>query len=108
MIANESFSFPWISSLPEAADQSRKNTIERCIHVFYLLGKLSKKGPPFVFNGGTSLMLLFSDPKRFSVDIDIVMDSSFFGKIERLVFGFRDERLGRLISKPLGRKARWR
>ena len=40
-----------------------------------LLEALARTELPFVFKGGTSLMLLLDSPKRLSVDIDIVVPS---------------------------------
>ena len=47
--------------------------IERTIFAFGLLNALSEVGLPFVFKGGTSLMLLLKRPRRLSTDIDIVV-----------------------------------
>jgi predicted nucleotidyltransferase component of viral defense system len=91
MIDHTTFSSEWISSFPEADSLAKRQTIEKCVHAFYLLERLAKKGFPFVFKGGTSLMLLLPEPKRFSVDIDIIMDPPFFDKIEKIAFSLRDE-----------------
>jgi predicted nucleotidyltransferase component of viral defense system len=93
VIDSETFSSEWISSFPEANSSSRKQTIERCVHAFYLLERLAKKGFPFIFKGGTSLMLLLPEPKRFSVDVDIIMDPPYFDKIKKIAFSLRDKRL---------------
>ena len=47
--------------------------IERTIFAFGLLDALCEVGLPFVFKGGTSLMLLLKHPRRQSTDIDIVV-----------------------------------
>jgi predicted nucleotidyltransferase component of viral defense system len=86
MITSESFSESWISHFPEANSFARKQTIERCIYAFYLLERLSKKNFPFVFKGGTSLMLILPEPKRFSVDIDIITDLGFSRKSIKSLF----------------------
>jgi len=46
--------------------------VEKTIYSFELLSLLVKSGMDFIFKGGTSLLLLLPDPKRLSVDIDIV------------------------------------
>lgn len=46
---------------------------ERSIHAFGLLEAISKAGLPFIFKGGTCLMLLFKKPRRLSTDIDIIV-----------------------------------
>ncbi|WP_233244132.1 nucleotidyl transferase AbiEii/AbiGii toxin family protein [Brumimicrobium oceani] len=43
------------------------------IRALYLLELLQKAEIDFVFKGGTALMLLLSEPKRFSIDIDIII-----------------------------------
>lgn len=47
--------------------------IEKTMFAFYLLQCLKQTGLEFIFKGGTSLMLLLKEPKRFSIDIDIVV-----------------------------------
>ena len=39
-----------------------------------LLEELQKSGLQFIFKGGTSLMLMIQEPKRFSIDIDIIIE----------------------------------
>lgn len=48
--------------------------IERTIFAFGLLEAIQRVGLPFVFKGGTSLMLILSRPMRLSTDIDIVVE----------------------------------
>lgn len=48
--------------------------IERAVYAFGLLDAISTVGMPFVFKGGTSLMLLFEHPMRLSADIDIIVN----------------------------------
>ena len=48
--------------------------IERTIYAFGLLEAIAKTGMPFIFKGGTCLMLLISKPYRLSTDIDIVVE----------------------------------
>jgi predicted nucleotidyltransferase component of viral defense system len=43
------------------------------IYALYLLEQLQLSGLDFIFKGGTSLILLMKEPKRFSVDIDIIV-----------------------------------
>lgn len=75
MIKVESLSAEWIT------ERSRKfgkdpTIIEGMIHALYLLECLKKTGLDFIFKGGTSLILLLDQPKRFSVDIDIILNPS--------------------------------
>ena len=53
--------------------------IERCLFAFGLLEALRKVELPFIFKGGTCLMLLLKEPKRLSTDIDIIVDPNTTG-----------------------------
>jgi hypothetical protein len=48
--------------------------MESMIHALYLLEQLQLTGLDFIFKGGTTLILLMEEPKRFSVDIDIIVN----------------------------------
>ncbi len=50
--------------------------LEKCVHALTLLGYLAESGLPFLFKGGTSLLLQLPDVRRLSRDIDIVCGSS--------------------------------
>ena len=47
--------------------------LERTIYAFGLLEALVRSGLPFIFKGGTCLMLLMDTPRRLSTDIDIIV-----------------------------------
>ena len=47
--------------------------LERVVYAFGLLEALCLTGLPFVFKGGTCLMLLLKHPMRLSTDIDIIV-----------------------------------
>ena len=73
MIADKCFSQEWISAKAEELRYPDKNVIERVVRAFSLLDMLARSGCPFVFKGGTSLMLLLKDTgSRLSTDIDII------------------------------------
>ena len=61
-------------SLYQRADPS---IMERVIFALYLLEQLSLSELPFVFKGGTSLILLLNEARRFSIDIDIILSPQF-------------------------------
>ena len=48
--------------------------LEKCIHALALLCALGESCVPFVFKGGTSMILLLKEFHRLSIDIDIVTD----------------------------------
>ncbi len=61
------------------ADQERRKLgncdpglLEKCAHALTLLGHLVESGLPFLFKGGTSMLLLLPTVRRLSIDIDIV------------------------------------
>lgn len=59
----------------EIADAKRCDPIllERSIYAFGLLESLVRVEMPFIFKGGTSLMVLLEHPRRLSTDIDIIV-----------------------------------
>jgi len=75
MIKNESLSADWISERRKKYSKDPA-IMEAMIYALYLLENLKKTGLEFTFKGGTSLVLLLQKPKRFSVDIDIILKPS--------------------------------
>ena len=72
MIKKECFSREWIDQKREIYTASDPIILERSIYAFELLGNLKKEGIEFIFKGGTSLILLLDEPKRLSIDVDII------------------------------------
>ena len=68
----ENFSESHIRTL-QADSKRDPGLIERTIFAFGLLDALCEVGLPFVFKGGTSLMLLLKHLRRLSTDIDIIV-----------------------------------
>ena len=73
MILKETFSINHINEIKENKKVD-VNLLERSIYAFGLLEALSKVGMPFIFKGGTCLMLLLENPRRLSTDIDIIVE----------------------------------
>ena len=81
MIKKETFTLEHINEL-----RSRKSInlllLERSIYALGLLEALARVGMPFIFKGGSCLMLLLESPRRLSTDIDIIVkpgtDVKFF------------------------------
>jgi predicted nucleotidyltransferase component of viral defense system len=48
--------------------------IEKSIFAMGLLEAIARTGLKFIFKGGSSLMLLLDRPKRFSTDVDIIVE----------------------------------
>ena len=63
----------------EHIDALRKQTeadpsiLERTVFAFGLLEALCCVKMPFIFKGGTSLLILLDEPRRLSTDIDIIV-----------------------------------
>jgi hypothetical protein len=72
MILHENFSEEHIRKLQKI---SRRDPIllERTVYAFGLLEAITRVGMPFIFKGGTSLILLMDKPLRLSTDIDIIV-----------------------------------
>ena len=74
MIKRETFTSEHINKI-KGNTRVDPSLLERSIFAMGLLEALARTELPFVFKGGTSLMLLLDSPKRLSVDIDIVVPS---------------------------------
>ena len=73
MISKECFTKEWFDYVSVKLNYFDANLIERVVRAFSLLEMLSQSGCPFIFKGGTSLMILLGDKtKRLSTDIDIL------------------------------------
>ena len=73
MIKRESFSKEHIQNLVSQSGRD-PSIVERTIYAFGLLEALARVGLPFVFKGGTCLILLLEKPQRLSTDIDIIIE----------------------------------
>lgn len=59
-----------------AEQLKNKEFLEKTIGALYLVESLVNGGLDFIFKGGTSLVLLLDEIKRFSVDVDIITEES--------------------------------
>ncbi|MBN1183376.1 MAG: nucleotidyl transferase AbiEii/AbiGii toxin family protein [Bacteroidales bacterium] len=80
MIKVESLSPDWITEKRKKFSKD-PTIVEAMIHALYLLEHLRRTELEFIFKGGTSLVLLLNQPKRFSVDIDIILNPAITGDI---------------------------
>src|SRR4051812_21421256 len=76
MISKETLTPEWIDKVSKANRNADKILIEKVIRALLLLEGLSKSGLPFIFKGGTALMLLTNSAKRLSIDIDIIISEN--------------------------------
>ena len=74
MIDNICFTKEWISRKAREIGRADPVLLEKTILAFTILSGLSRSQIPFVFKGGTSLILLLKDFRRLSIDVDIVTD----------------------------------
>ena len=72
MILPESRSIEWLQKIAAKHKFSYITMFEKAIRAFSLLESLALSGCPFVFKGGTALMLHLDSAKRLSIDIDII------------------------------------
>lgn len=72
MINPKSRSLEWITEAAQKMGVRDKALMEKTIRAFSLLEALARSGCPFVFKGGSSLMLHLNTSKRLSIDIDII------------------------------------
>lgn len=84
MIDQDKITYEWIGKVSAAHRNADKILVEKAIRAFLLLEGLVKEGIPFIFKGGTSLMLHFQDAKRLSIDIDIIISQAVSNLEERL------------------------
>lgn len=72
MLSKDNFTKSHIEELQKA---SRKDPslLERAIYAFGLLEAIRQTEMPFIFKGGTALLLLLKQPMRLSTDIDIIV-----------------------------------
>lgn len=72
MLSRENFTLEHIKTVRDTR-KIDPSILERSIYALGLLEALVKVEMPFIFKGGTSLMLLTDKPKRLSTDIDIIV-----------------------------------
>lgn len=80
MILEKSLTKAWYDSLNQDYKNSDCNLLDKVTHAFYLLEKLTDTPLSFIFKGGTCLLLLLKEMKRFSIDIDIIITDKISAK----------------------------
>ena len=73
MLTRENYSREHILELQKDSGND-PTLLERVLYAFGLLEAISRVNLPFIFKGGTCLMLLLKKPMRLSTDIDIVVE----------------------------------
>jgi hypothetical protein len=78
------YSKDWITQQRKNLGNCDPALLEKSIYALTLLGHLCRSGLPFIFKGGTSLMLHLPTIQRLSIDIDIVCPAED-AELERVV-----------------------
>jgi hypothetical protein len=73
MISKDTLQPEWIKKVSAENRRADKILIEKVIRVLLLLEGLVQSGLPFIFKGGSAVMLLQGMPRRFSIDVDIIV-----------------------------------
>ena len=73
MLLRENYTKEHIDEL-RAQTGADPSILERTVFAFGLLEAIRSVGMPFIFKGGTSLLVLLEHPRRLSTDIDIIVD----------------------------------
>ena len=73
MISAQSRTPEWIMGIRKSTRGRDPILIEKMIMALTLVEELRLSGLDFIFKGGTSLLLLLGEPRRFSIDIDILL-----------------------------------
>jgi predicted nucleotidyltransferase component of viral defense system len=76
MISQKEISIEWINKVSKENRNADKILVEKVIRALLLLEGLVKEKLPFVFKGGTALMLHLNSTKRLSIDIDIILPTT--------------------------------
>ncbi len=72
MFPAEHFTAEALQKQAKALGGCHQDILERSLYALTLLGHLAESGLPFIFKGGTSLLLHLPQVRRLSIDIDIV------------------------------------
>lgn len=103
MILKESRELEWIQQLRSRYPYTNPTLIEKAIRAFSLLEALAVSGCPFVFKGGTALMLHMNSAKRISIDVDIICEpgTDVIGYLNKTAreYGFGEVVSGERISR---------
>lgn len=73
MINQKEITNEWLSKVSKENKNADKILVEKVVRALLLLEGLVKQKVPFIFKGGTALMLHFNSTRRLSIDIDIIL-----------------------------------
>jgi len=102
MIQQRCFDREWIEAQQAELGLREPGLLEKCIHALQLLGLLAESGLPFVFKGGTSMVLLLDRLRRLSIDIDIATEAAEAADLAYLQRLAQDSRFVRVEEDDRG------
>ncbi len=73
MLLRENYTAEHIARLRKETG-SDPSILERAVFAFGLLEAIRSVDMPFIFKGGTALLVMLDEPRRLSTDIDIIVD----------------------------------
>jgi len=96
MINKRDITIDWLERVSKNHHNADKILTEKVIRALLLLEGLVMQGIPFVFKGGTALMLHFSSTRRLSIDIDIIVETESADLATKLEILAHDQGFGRV------------
>jgi hypothetical protein len=72
ILQEKCFTKEWLNGQREQLQRVDPGLLEKSIHALELVGHLARRELPFVFKGGTCMLLLLDEVRRLSIDVDIV------------------------------------
>ena len=72
VLQEKCFTKEWLDGQREQLQRVDPGLLEKSIHALELVGHLVRHKLPFVFKGGTCMLLLLEEVRRLSIDVDIV------------------------------------
>jgi predicted nucleotidyltransferase component of viral defense system len=84
MINQKEITKEWLNKVSKENKNADKILVEKVIRALLLLEGLVKQKAPFIFKGGTALMLHFNSTRRLSIDIDIILPQEIDNLEEKL------------------------
>lgn len=101
MIQKDCFTKEWIEQVKSNLNYPDVNLIEKVIRAFSLVEMLTLAGCPYIWKGGSSLMLLLAPRRnRLSIDVDIICPPGT--EIEKYLTRYKD--FGFTESEPKDRE----
>ena len=89
MIQKDCFTKEWIEQVKSDLNYPDINLIEKVIRAFSLVEMLTLSGCPYIWKGGSSLMLLLAPRRnRLSIDVDIICPPGT--EIEKYLTSYKD------------------